>query len=81
MTEEHKRKIAEANRQARLNRVWVTNGKNSHQIPVDLLNFYLENGYKRGKKKAGEVITAWNKGLKATQDERVAKQRRRPRQK
>jgi hypothetical protein len=81
MTESHKQKIAEANRQARLNRVWVTNGHESHQISRDALDEYLQNGYVFGKKKQGEVIVPWNKGLKAVDDTRVAKMRRRPKSK
>jgi hypothetical protein len=81
MTESHKQKIAEANRKARLNRVWVTNGQESHQIPRDSLDAYIQNGYTFGKKKQGDVIVPWNKGLRASNDPRVAKMRRRPKDK
>ena len=54
------------------NYVWITNGKDVHRIPKDRLDSYIESGYRLGKKKDGEIIIPWNKGLTVA-DDRVRK--------
>lgn len=54
------------------NYVWVTNGKEVHRIPKEKLNDYITLSYRLGKKRDGEIIVPWNKGL-TVDDERVKK--------
>lgn len=47
-TEETKRKIGMKNSVAHIGRIWVNNGIESHQIPTEKLNEYLNKGYVKG---------------------------------
>lgn len=78
MTKEHKQKISESCRGITKNngKIWVTNGYQTTRIyPQDFEEWKLR-GYDRGKKLIDRPQTSWNKGLKAINDPRVARQRR-----
>lgn len=46
-----------------MSKVWVTDGKSVHRINEEDFSLYESQGFRRGKKRDNEVITAWNKGL------------------
>lgn len=54
-----------------MSKIWVTNGIEIHRIDEHDLLYYINKGYKRGKKRDNDVIIPWNKGLTA-EDPRVA---------
>lgn len=78
MTNEHKQKISQSNLGKTRNsgKIWVTNGYQVTRIPPEELLEYQAKGFERGKKLINKPQVAWNKGLKAIEDERVARQRR-----
>lgn len=78
MTPEHKKKISDSCKGKTRNKgkIYVTNGVEVHSIQESELDSYVERGFRRGRLKTGETRVAWNKGLKATDDPRVAKMRR-----
>ena len=78
MTEEHKLKISMSNKGKSRNngKIWITNGYHITRIFIEEFNSWELQGYRKGKKLIDKPQTAWNKGLKATQDSRVARQRR-----
>ena len=78
MTQEHKQKISQANLGKTRNngKIWVTNGYETTRIMPEQFSEYQDKGFERGKKLLNKPQVAWNKGLKATEDERVARQRR-----
>lgn len=78
MTNEHKQKISQANLGKTRNngKIWVTNGFETTRILPSDFGLWEAKGYVRGKKLLNRPQTAWNKGLKAADDPRVARQRR-----
>ena len=78
MTEQHKLKISMSNKGKSRNngKIWITNGYQTTRIyPKDFEEWKLK-GYDKGKKLIERPQTSWNKGLKAIDDPRVARQRR-----
>lgn len=82
MTNEHKQKISQANLGKTRNqgKIWITNGFEITRISPTEFEVWKVKGYTRGKKLINRPQVAWNKGLKASEDERVARQRRKPKQ-
>ena len=82
LTEEHKKKICEAckGKSKNINKIWITDGFNLKRIYESDLQEWLIKGYVKGKKLIDRPQKAWNKGLKASDDPRVAKMRRKARE-
>lgn len=76
MTEEHRKKISESCKGKSKNKgkICINNGSNVKLIEVRDFPLYESEGYVRGR--YFKDYQPWNKGLKATQDERVSKMRR-----
>lgn len=76
MTEDHKRKISEACKGKSKNKgkICVNNGIEVKLIQVEDFAEYEKQGFVRGRYFRDRQ--PWNKGLKATEDSRVAKMRR-----
>lgn len=76
MTEDHKRKISEACKGKSKNKgkICVNNGIEVKLIQVEALAEYEKQGFVRGR--YFKDHQPWNKGLKATEDERIAKMKR-----
>ena len=76
MTEEHRKKISESCKGKSKNKgkICINNGSNVKLIEVEDFPLYESKGYVRGR--YFKDYRPWNKGLKATQDERVSKMRR-----
>lgn len=76
MTEEHKRKISESCKGKSKNKgkIYIHNDAEVKTIMPKEFPTYEALGYVRGRYLAGSQ--PWNKGLKATDDPRVAKMRR-----
>ena len=71
-SDKHKRNISESMKGKYKDYVWITNGTEVHRVRKDDLSIYIDKGYRLGKKRDGEVIIPWNKGL-TVEDERVKK--------
>ena len=81
MTEEHKRKISESCKGKSKNKgkICINNGVEMKLIEEKDFSKYEILGFVRGR--YFNEYQPWNKGLKATEDERVAKMRRKPKMK
>ena len=72
LSEEAKQKHSKAMIGKNKGKIWITNGFECKSIFANELDVYISLGYKRGRKIIGKDYTPWNKGLKATEDKRVA---------
>ena len=72
LSEESKQNHSKAMIGKNKGKIWITNGFECKSIFPNELDIYISLGYKRGRKIIGKDYTPWNKGLKATEDKRVA---------
>ena len=80
LTQKHKENISKSclGKTKNNGKIWITNGYDLKRVLPEDLSFWKAQGYYKGKKLVDKPQIAWNKGLKASEDPRVAKMRRKP---